>query len=182
MRFKSAIKRYVLRLLFCWCGAALANEVPPAADKVRFDVWEFQVEGASLLPRTSVENVVYPFLGSNKSLVDVEAAKRALEQAYREAGYAAVLVNIPEQDASTGVIRLRVVESKIERFRVTGTHYFSPRDLRAEIPALQPGSPLHLPTLQSQLAEASALAPDRVLNPLFRPGLAPGTMEAELKV
>lgn len=182
MRFKFAIKRYVLRLLFCWCGAALANEVPPAADKVRFDVWEFQVEGASLLPRTSVENVVYPFLGSNKSLVDVEAAKRALEQAYREAGYAAVLVNIPEQDASTGVIRLRVVESKIERFRVTGTHYFSPRDLRAEIPALQPGSPLHLPTLQSQLAEASALAPDRVLNPLFRPGLAPGTMEAELKV
>ena len=179
----------VVVLLVCWCGAALADETPsavgtapPAAVEPRFDVWEFQVEGATLLPRASVENVVYPFLGSNKSLADVEAAKRDLEQAYRDAGYAAVLVNIPEQEAADGVIRLQVVESKIERFRVTGARYFSPRDLRDEIPALQPGAPLHLPTLQAQLAAASAVAPDRTLNPIFRPGIEPGTMEAELKV
>lgn len=187
MSFKFALKCFAAHLLCCWCGVALANEAPlvageVVADEVRFDVWEFQVEGASLLPRTSVENVVYPFLGNNKSLADVEAAKRALEQAYRDAGYAAVLVNVPEQDASSGVIRLQVIESKIERFRVTGTRYFSPRDLREELPVLQPGSPLHLPTLQAQLGQASTLAPDRVLNPLFRPGLMPGTMEAELKV
>ncbi len=176
------MKRSVVVVLVCWCGAVQANEVPPAAAEPRFDVWEFQVEGATLLPRASVENVVYPFLGSNKSLADVEAAKRDLEQAYRDAGYAAVLVNIPEQEANDGVIRLQVVESKIERFRVTGARYFSPRDLRDEIPALQPGSPLHLPTLQAQLAAASAVAPDRTLNPVFRPGIEPGTMEAELKV
>jgi hemolysin activation/secretion protein len=150
--------------------------------QVKFDVWEFQVEGATLLPKATVENVVYPFLGSGKRLADIEQARQALEQTYRDAGYAAVLVNIPEQDASHGVVRLQVIESKIERFRVSGTHYFSPRDLRAEIPSLQPGAPLHLPTLQAELAAATAVAPDRTLNPVFRPGLEPGSMEAELKV
>lgn len=176
------MKRSAVVLLVWLCGIAQASEAPAAEGEPRFDVWEFQVEGATLLPRAAVENVVYPFLGSNKSLADVEAAKRDLEQAYRDAGYAAVLVNIPEQEANAGVIRLQVVESRIERFRVTGARYFSPRDLRDEIPALQPGAPLHLPTLQAQLAEASAVAPDRTLNPIFRPGIEPGTMEAELKV
>lgn len=159
-----------------------AQEAPAAETETRFDVWEFQVEGATLLPQATVENVVYPFLGSGKTLADVEAAKHSLEQAYRDAGYAAVLVNIPEQDATHGIVRLQVTESKIERFRVTGTRYFSPRNLRADLPALTPGNPLHLPSLQAQLAAASAVAPDRTLNPVFRPGLMPGAMEVELKV
>lgn len=161
---------------------ASAQEVRSTEAETPFDVWEFQVEGATLLARSTVENVMYPFLGSGKTLADVDAAKRSLEEAYRDAGYAAVLVNIPEQDASHGVIRLQVTESKIERFRVTGTHYFSPRDLRMSLPALAPGNPLHLPSLQTQLAAANAVAPDRGLNPVFRPGIEPGSMEVELKV
>lgn len=184
MIFLSAMRRSLLLSLglICCCTSVVAGESETAPADVHFNIWEFQVEGATLLPRASVEGVVYPFMGSNKTLADVEAAKSALEQLYRDAGYAAVLVNIPEQEANEGVIRLTVTESKIDRFRITGTRYSSPRDLRAEIPALQPGTPLHLPTLQAQLAQAGRLAPERVLNPVFRPGLEPGTMEAELKV
>lgn len=180
------------RFILCLLGSLLlmtsassqeviAEDQPPAAE-AHFDVWEFQVEGASLLPKATVENLVYPFLGSGKTLADVEGAKRNLEQAYRDAGYAAVLVNIPEQDASHGVVRLQVIESKIDRLRITGTRYFSPQDLRGELPALAPGNPLHLPSLQAQLAAANSTAPDRGLNPIFRPGMEPGTMEVELKV
>ena len=52
-----------------------------------FDIWEYQVEGNTLLPTEDVERAVYGHLGPKKNIKDVEAAQRQLEDLYHKRGY-----------------------------------------------------------------------------------------------
>src|SRR5690242_7499532 len=106
------------------------------AQNARFDVFEYRVEGTTLLPVTKVEQAVYPYLGEDKTLDDVEQAREALERAYHDAGYLTVLVSIPEQKVDEAVVRLAVTEAPVKRLRVVDSRYFSPSDIKAGIPEL----------------------------------------------
>lgn len=147
-----------------------------------FDIWEYRVQGNSLLDRIRIEKSVYSHLGPGKSIKDVEAARQALEREFRLAGYPTVLVDIPEQDVVDGVIQLRVTEGKVDRLRITGSRYYSLGKIRARVPALAQGMVPHLPTIREQLGELSRESADRAVTPVMRPGRTPGTLEVELKV
>src|SRR5262245_1844001 len=101
---------------FMMSASAFAQDNEPT----RFDVFEYRVLGNKVLPQVEVEKAVYPHLGPNKSLQDVEAAKTALEQAYKTAGYGTVFVDIPVQDVDRGIVRLQVTEGRLDRIRVQG--------------------------------------------------------------
>ena len=148
----------------------------------RFDIWEYRVEGNTLLPDTDIERVLYPYLGAQRGVEDVEAARKQLEKHYRDAGYPTVLVNLPEQKVRHGIVRLRVVEGRIERLRVTGSRYFSAARIREEVPALAADTVPNLPLVQNQLTALNRESTDRNVIPLLRPGRTPGTVEVELKV
>jgi hemolysin activation/secretion protein len=160
--------------------AEKSAEAVPATP--RFNIWEYRVEGNSLLPETDIERVLYPYLGGQRGVEDVEAARKKLEQHYRDAGYPTVLVNLPEQKVRDGVVRLRVVEGRIERLRVTGARYFSVARIREEVPALTADAVPNLPRVQDQLAALNRESTDRNIIPVLRPGRTPGTVEVELKV
>jgi hemolysin activation/secretion protein len=153
-----------------------------AADQDRFDVWEYRVSGNTLLGAAAVERAVYAKLGPGRGIADVEQARTALEEAYRQAGYPTVLVDVPEQEIADGVVRLQVTEGRVDRLIVTGSRYFANGWLREQVPELRPGSVPGLPAFQSQLRALNARSPDRTVTPVLRPGRAPGTVEAELKV
>jgi hemolysin activation/secretion protein len=147
----------------------------------RFDVWEYEVSGNSVLDVLVIEKAVYPHLGEDKSYEDVRRAAEALEQAYRDAGYVSVLVSIPEQPVGAGLIKLAVTEGRIERLQVTGARYYSPERLLAQVPALKEGGVPDFNALKDQMAVANR-SPDRRVQPVLRPGREPGMTEAELKV
>jgi hemolysin activation/secretion protein len=157
-------------------GAAEADAEPP------FDVWEYRVQGNTLLPGVAIEKAVYPLLGSGKRLADVEAARTAVEQAYRDAGYATVFVDIPEQQVTGGLVRLNVTEGRVGSFRVTGARYFSAGWIRDQIPAATPGGVPRLGDFQRQLRQVSLRSGDRSITPILRPGREAGTVDVELKV
>lgn len=161
-------------------SAAVAPLAPAA--QPAFDVWEFRVLGNSTLPEAAVEEVVYPFLGAGKTTSDVEAARAALEQRYRAAGYATVFVDIPEQKVSNGIVRLRVAEGRLDRVRITGTRYFSNGQIRAALPALASGQVPLLPEVQAQLGALNRATADRSIIPVLKAGHMPGTVDVELKV
>ena len=146
-----------------------------------FDVFEYTVEGNSVLADIEIERAVYPWLGPGKSVADVENARAALEAAYQQSGYLSVSVALPEQSVASGVIRLQVIEGQVERLKVSGNRYTSRNELRAEVPELAPGTVPHFPTMQAELAQAGR-SPERRVTPLLRPGIRPGTMEVELAV
>lgn len=167
-------------VLFALAGAAHAQQQP--REQARFDVWEYRILGNSVLPRTDIETLLYANLGPGKTLDDVEAARVALEQAYRDRGYGTVFVDIPEQDVAEGVVRLQVTEGTIARVRVTGAKYFSNRAIRSAVPAARPGSVPHLPSVQQQLTDLNAQTPDRNVVPVLKAGPHPGTVDLGLTV
>ncbi|MEQ8659511.1 MAG: POTRA domain-containing protein, partial [Gammaproteobacteria bacterium] len=180
-------------VLLCLClpwGVSPAAQVDSESDAAveaeaetpRFDVWEYQVEGNTLLEATQIERAVYPFLGPERTIDDVEDARTALEKVYREAGYGTVLVDIPEQDVVGGVVRLAIVQGRVSRLKISGSRYFSLGRIRAQIPSLAEGSVPHLPAVQKELARVNQASPDRTITPVLRPGRTPGTLEVELKV
>ncbi len=142
---------------------------------------EYRVEGNKLLPTIRIEQAVYPFLGENKTIADVERARGALEKAYQDAGYLTVLVDIPEQTVAGGIVRLRVTEGKVERIRVVGSRYYDLGRILAEVPELAQGNVPYFPGLQQEMAVANS-AVGVGITPVLRPGKTPGTVEAELKV
>lgn len=179
--FEVKIKRQIYLLLVLVCCLNISGLVY-AKELQHFDIWEYQVEGNTLLESSDIESALYPYLGSNKTLDVVEKAREVLQSSYKIRGYPIVIVSIPQQNVIGGKVKLKVVEGKIDRLRISGNKYFSRRELRKELPSLEPGQPLNMQQARKEIDIANDANPYRSLVPVIRPGRKPGTMEMELKV
>ena len=92
---------------------------------VTFDINAFYIEGNTVLEKDVLTMQIKDFIGPGKTSSDVEAARDSLERFYHELGYPTVLVNIPEQTVSDGIVRFQVIESKIKRVWVEGNKYYT---------------------------------------------------------
>ncbi len=160
---------------------AAATEHPTEASP-KFDMLEMQVDGNTVLDQQLVEKTLYPFMGPGKTVDDVEKARQTLEAVYKEKGYPTVLVDIPEQDVVDGLVRLRIVEGKVDRLKITGSRYFFLGKIREKVPALAAGQVPYMPEVQEQVAELGKESSDRQVTPIFRAGSTPGKTEVELRV
>ena len=178
----SAWRCSVVFLLLSIAFGVHAEADPPAEPSTpRFDVFEYRVEGNSVLPVERVERAVYPFLGEQRTVADVESARVALEAAYRNAGYGTVVVDTPEQRITDGVVTLQVLQAPVSRLRVVGAQYYSQGRILDKVPALAEGEVPNFKEVTAQLATVNRSA-DRRVTPLLRPGKAPGTTEVDLTV
>ncbi len=159
-----------------------AVEETSEQEQLTFNVWEYRISGNSILDQTLVERTVYSFLGPARTIEDVEAARVALETLYADVGFPTVIVDLPEQDVSDGIVRLEVVQGSIGRTRISGSRYFSLGQIRKSVPALAEGVVPYLPAVQEQLQALNQANSDRQVTPVFRPGRTPGTVEVELRV
>jgi len=148
----------------------------------RFSVQEYRVLGNTVLPNRAIETVLYPRLGDAKTIEDVQAARSALEQAYHQAGYATVFVDVPPQEVTDGVVRLKVTEGRLRERTISGARYFSEEKILEALPATKPGQVPRLPELQRQLNAVNTQTADRSVVPVLKPGPDPGTMDLALKV
>ncbi|MCF8197732.1 MAG: hypothetical protein K9J42_03110 [Sulfuritalea sp.] len=110
------------------------------AQDASFDVSRFQVEGNSILSAQRVEQLVAPFVGSGKVYGDIQRALEALENEYRRLGFGTVQVYVPEQELTTGVVKLQITEGVVGKVTVTGNKYFDEANVRASLPDIKEGS------------------------------------------
>jgi hemolysin activation/secretion protein len=166
-------------------GSAQTNspsQTEAASNEQHFYIQAYRVKGAGhLLPKVEVEAAVYPFLGPYRSASDVEQARAALEQAYRDKGFQTVSVQIPQQQVNTGVITLQVLQGQVERLRVHGSRYFSIDEIKREAPSLQEGQSPNFTQVTHDLLALNEL-PDRQVTPTLSAGSAPGTVDVNLSV
>lgn len=165
---------------------ATAGEEPPAAQAApdRFPVYAYDVSGATQLTSAEIEVLLYPFLGPDRRIEDVMHARKALQDAYAKKGYEAVLVDVPVQPDETfsqGIVLIAVNEAPVGRVEVAAARHSTPDAIREALPSLAEGKPLDVVALQRDIAEANRF-PDRVIEPRFRPGEAPGTIDVALDV
>ncbi len=144
-------------------------------------IQEYRVEGVRHLAHDAVEEIVYPYLGPGRSADDVESARAALEKAYRDAGFQTVAVQIPQQEVQDGVVVLQVVEGVVERLRVNGARFSSPRAIKAMVPSLAEGTVVNFNDVPKEIVAANQL-PDRRITPTLRAGDIPGTVDVDLNV
>jgi hemolysin activation/secretion protein len=171
-------------------GATVASTSPSpdlpdravASKEQSFDVTEYRVIGNTVLAGRDIERLLYPLLGPEKTLADVEGARKQLEDLYHQRGYGTAFVDIPPQTVSGGLVRLRVTEGRIESTIINGARYFPERDVIAALPAAAPGKVLQLSKLQEQLGAVNSETPDRAVVPILKAGSAPGTVDLALKV
>ena len=174
------MQRIRFLVVVCCLLSARAGLAQQRAEDPTFDILEYRVEGNSILTKLAVERAVYPHLGEKKRIADVEKARASLEKAYRDAGYATVVVNVPVQKVDKGVVVLQVIEGRIERVRITGSRYYSQGSILAGVPAASPNEVPYFPDVQRQVDRLNSA--DRRVTPVLRPGTAPGTTELELNV
>ncbi len=161
-----------------------ASGVPSRAAPPTFEIAAFDVSGVASLGSAVVETAVYPFVGPDRAAVDVEAARKALEDAYKARGFESVLVEIPPQPNETflaGIVQLKVTEATVGQVRVTGSRYHAPTVVAAAVPALQAGIVPDFSAAQAQLAAANRF-PDREITPSIKAGRVPGTIDIDLRV
>lgn len=159
-------------------GQAAVAETAPAK---LVDVNEYFVRGNTVLDARAIEEAVYPFLGPQKALSDIEGARDALQKVYQARGYQSVYVELPEQKVEDGIVYLQVSETKVGRVRVVGAKHYSPVEIRDQVPALKEGQVPDFATVQSQLAGLNR-GTGRQVMPLVREGQRPGTMDVDLQV
>lgn len=146
-----------------------------------FFIGEFEVRGVHHLDPIEVERAVYPFLGPYRRVEDVEAARQALEEAYRERGYLTVAVSIPPQEVEGGVIRLEVTEMPVGRLRVRGSRYFDLERIKSAAPSMAEGTVIDFDAVRRDLVALNRFA-DRRIAPALLPGAEPDTVDIVLEV
>ncbi|MHC1729276.1 MAG: ShlB/FhaC/HecB family hemolysin secretion/activation protein [Syntrophobacteraceae bacterium] len=150
-------------------------------EEPKFSIDGFLIEGNSLLPEEDIQDALERLTGRNRGATDVETARNSLEQLYHRKGYPTVLVNIPQQTVTEGIITLEVIEGRIERVNITGNRYYTMDRIRESLPALTPGEVLYAPAAQKEITKFNE-NPDIKVAPTIIPGKVPGAVDVQLKV
>lgn len=106
------MRRNIRQVIICLCVVSTPLLAAQDLSGSRFPIKRFVVEGDSPLPAEDAQNVLKPFLGSQKNLSDLKEAAAALRRHLNAKGFPAYRVTLPSQAFDDGVARLIVFESK----------------------------------------------------------------------
>ena len=146
-----------------------------------FPVLEYQIDGNTLLAVEDVERAVMPYLGEERTIKDIEAARAQLEQVYHDKGYKTVLVNIPQQRVTDGVVRLHVTEAAVGKLDIKGSRYHSLDAIRGKMPQLDEGSVPDFNAVQKELGTVNR-SQDLRVTPVLKASSEPGHVDVDLQV
>lgn len=162
-------------------GTDAARQSAQSPKMPHFPVYQYAVDGNSLLSNLAIEKALDPFLGEDKTLLDIEGARAGLEKAYHDAGYLTVVVSIPEQTVDEAEVKLHVVEAEIDQLTVKGARHVRPSGIKAGASEVAEGNVPNFNELQKQLAVLNR-SPDARVTPILRAGRVPGTVDVQLDV
>lgn len=149
----------------------------------QLDLLEIVVDGNTVLANGEIQEVLWPFLGLNKSPEDVENARQALEKYYQQQGYKTVSVIIPKQIVKDGIVNLQVVEGKVRRLSVIGSKYHSLTRIKGQLSEFKEGKVPNFNQVQEQVKQANTSA-DKVVTPNLKAvnGVGTALIDVDLTV
>ncbi len=165
-------------------STAAAPSIPAGDDNAEPTVIikRFEIEGPELVPRADLQRVLSGYLNVPLTFGDLRKATSAAENVHTKAGYEVVRVILPEQELDeSGVLRLQVVDARLDMVSVTGNKFFSADNIQSSLPVLEKGTLINT----AQMDQNLRLANDN-LSKQVQIGLSPsdksGLVDANVRV
>lgn len=149
-----------------------ARPAPAPDDGICFDIDRIELEGATMLDETVRAGILARYTGKCLGRADINALLAALTEAYVERGYVTTRVYIPPQNLSSRLLKLLVIEGRIERLYMNQDADADRRRAWAAFPA-GPRDALRLQDLEQGLDQLNRVPSARATVQL-QPGTEPG--------
>ncbi len=146
----------------------------------RPEVRGVKVEGVALLDEVEWQARLGHRFGQPFTMADLNEVMREVIQHYRESDRPVVDVAVIEQDITSGVVQLAVIEAMLGEVRVEGARHFKPEFLSGQI-RLVPGEPIRSTLLMADL-EWLNRNPFRSVDLVHTPGGEVGLSDVVLRV
>lgn len=138
------------------------------------------VENVELMDQVEWQERLSDRIGTRFTMADLNAVLREVIVYYREAGRPVVDVVVVEQDITSGVVQLAVVEAHLGEVRAEGARYFSAERMAGQI-RLKPGGPILSTPLMEDLAWLNR-NPFRSVDLVYTPGEEDGATDIVLQI
>lgn len=160
--------------------AGIDRAVEPEPQNPTLRVQGFRIEGNQLFSDEELMVYFLPLAGKEIVLKDIRDAASAVKRHYREAGYIAAYVYIPQQAVEDGIVSLEIIEGKLGEVRIHGNRYFSSQLLIRQL-RLPMDRPVTYGDIQNRLLKVDEHR-DIDVKATFVPGKTPGTTDLDLEV
>ncbi len=127
------------------------SAVPKAVDAVEFALSRVAVEGVTVFPKATVDEIFAPLTQHAVHLDEVRAAAAKLEEMYHAKGYFLSRVFVPPQRVEGARLTIRVVEGYIEAVHVTGLDAKSRAAAYRQLRKVMERKPIDLATIERLL-------------------------------
>ena len=144
-------------------------------DTTCIDIQTITLEGADLLSanRAAWTKLVSPFEGQCISVKDINTLLSSVSNFYYERGYVTSRAYVPQQDMSTGLLNVLVIESRIESLELKKSNGAGERfELLTAFPTTS-GDHLNLRNLEQGLDQVNRLGSNKATMEMI-PGETPG--------
>jgi len=127
------------------------SAVPKAVDAIEFTLSRVEVEGVTVFPKNTVDEIFAPLTQHVVHLDEVRAAAAKLEAMYRARGYFLSRVFVPPQRVEEGKLLIRTVEGYISSVRITGLDARSRAAAYRQLRKVMERKPIDLATIERLL-------------------------------
>jgi hemolysin activation/secretion protein len=145
------------------------------AKQASFLLKRVEVTPSALLSAQDLAEVWAPYLDKEVGINEVKLIVKGINDLYWRLGHYAAQASLPRQRIVGGVLKITLVEGRVERLSVEGQTPAVER-LAENVFALTPGEVLQAPTLQERLARFNRGSDTRFFAAL-KPGEKPGSTE-----
>ncbi|NMG09692.1 ShlB/FhaC/HecB family hemolysin secretion/activation protein [Brasilonema sp. UFV-L1] len=144
-------------------------------------VKQFEVIGSTVFSPEELAKVLAPFTNKPISLTEVFQARTAITDLYIKKGYITSGAYIPAQTMQSGVVKIQVIEGKLEDIQVTGTRRLRRNYVRSRL-AIATSPPLNRERLLEalQLLQLNRLIQN--LSAELTAGTRPGTTILQVQI
>ena len=139
------------------------------------------VTGNTVFTPEELGKVTAPYENRTLTMEDLESLRREVTSLYVTAGYINSGAVIPDQGVTDGLLRLQVIQGKLNDITLQGTKWFRDSYLRDRI-ELGVGVPLNIGPLQNSLQLLQQDQRFRSIHAELRPGAEPGESRLSVRV
>lgn len=145
-------------------------------------VREFRLEGAEFIPEAELQAELAPYKGRMLGIAEIQQAAAKLTALYRSRGYLVARAYVPKQDATSGILTIRIIVGKYGNFTLDNQSLINSDLLLGRFALLQEDNAVSRDDLERTMLLVDDLPGAALPTVTIRQGKLPGTSDFGITV